>query len=137
MLVHRYGGISIRRRGEVRVETQNLCLTGRQIGGQFLQSEKDGHLRIFNHEDLPHARICRIERDIRAPCLEDAEHADQHLRAAERTEPHQRFRAGAQLDQAVCHLIGAAVQFRVKVRRTSSNTRAVADGVLATWSSTR
>jgi hypothetical protein len=71
-------------------------------------------LRILQHERKTRLRILRIQRHIRAACLQDAQQGHDHLHRTLQQHTHAHFRADAQLAQVVRQLIRTFIQFRVR-----------------------
>ena len=72
----------------------------RQFGPQPLLRQHRKRLRIRQHIGEPFRRMARIERDISAAGLQDAQHAHNHLERALQEQRHQDIGSdtqGAQL----------------------------------------
>ena len=79
---------------------------------------RDQHRRagIGQHEGEPLGRVVRIERQIGAAGLEDAEQPDQHLERALDAQPDHHLGADAERAQMMRQLVGARVELAVAER---------------------
>ena len=123
--------------------TQAPCAGRRSSNGDCVSSS--GARGIRQHEGEALGRIVRVERQIGAAGLEDADEADDHLQRALDAQPHHRLGTDAECAQMMRQLARARVELRLgetldprtrrRSRRGSSRTCAanssgkVADGI--------
>ena len=98
------GGIQRQLRAEV-------CRPALQAGAGLSEQQRRGG----SAQDAvqPLGRMMRLQRQISAAGLEDAEQADQHVKTALTAQRHQTFRAYPAFDQAMRQLVGAAVELAI------------------------
>ena len=68
---------------------------------------------VLQHEGQPLGRVLRVQRHVRAPGLEDAEHRDHHLRRALHAQAHRRLRPHAAPAECPGDGVRAPLQLRV------------------------
>ena len=84
------GGIALDR-APVGVEQHDVCVVWRQLLTQRLLRQQHGDVGVGQHVGEPLGRIGRIERQVSAARLEDAEQRDHHLERALDGEPDHRL----------------------------------------------
>ena len=77
-----------------------------QTGSQILLGDDNGDARVGEHEGEPLFREGRVERQIGAASLENAQNADDHLQRAFHANTHKHVWADAQFAQMLSELIG-------------------------------
>ena len=78
---------------------------------------------IRQHEGQPLGRIVRVERQIGAAGLEDAEQPDQHLQRALDAQPHHHLGADPERAQMMRQLVGARIELAVAERSVLEHHR--------------
>ena len=71
------------------------------------------HPGVVRHEGQARLRIRRIERHVRAPGLEDAQHGDDHVQGALQAKANPRLRGDAQLPEPPSQLISLPVEIPI------------------------
>ena len=105
--------------GAVGVEPHDVPAAPRQLGSRSSSADcvtSTGAAGIGQHEGQPLARIVRIERQIGAAGLEDAEQPDHHLGRALDAQPHHGLGADAEALQMMRQPVGVGVERRVGQR---------------------
>ena len=97
----------------VGVEADGLAVIPGQQREQPFPRQQYGGPGVRKHEAEPLRRVARVEREVSAPGLEDAEDAGDHLGRALDAEPDQRVGADAPLAQVVGQLVRPLVQLPV------------------------
>ena len=82
-----------------------------------------GGAGVRQHEGQPLARVVRVERQVGAAGLEDAEQPDHHLGRALHAEPHQGLGPDAEAAQVVGQPVGVRVELRVGQRAVLEHHR--------------
>ncbi len=85
----------------------------RQLLDQRRLCDQDRRARIGQHEGEPLGGVARVERQIGAARLEDADEADQHLRRALGAQPDHDLGADPERAQMVRQLVGALIELVV------------------------
>ena len=80
------------------------------------------------HECQPLGRVARVERQIGAPRLENAEEPHQQLERALDAKPNHRLRPDPLRAQMMRQLVGPRLQLPVAQARVLANTTAIASG---------
>ena len=80
-----------------------------QTGSQILLGDDNGDARVREHEGESLLREGRVERQIGAAGLENAQQADDHLQRAFHANTHEHVWANAQFAQLLSELIGTAM----------------------------
>ena len=75
--------------------------------------EQDLRAGVLQHEGEPLRWIIRVERQIGAAGLEDADEPHDHLKRALHAQPHHHFGADAQPAQVMRQLVGAGIELAV------------------------
>ncbi len=86
---------------------------GRQNAGEGRLGDEHAGARIGEHEGEPLGRIARVERQIGAARLENAEQANHHGRRAGDAQADHRFRADAPPPQMMRQPVGARLEFAI------------------------
>ena len=68
---------------------------------------------VRQHERQPLRRVVRVERQVGAAGLQDAQQPDHHLRRALHAQPHHRLRTHPQAAQVMRQAVGVRIQRRV------------------------
>jgi hypothetical protein len=95
----------------------------RQLVEQRRLADQHGAAGIGQHEAEPFAGVMRIERQVGAAGLEDAEQADHHLRRALHQQPHHGLRPDAEALQMVRQAVGVGVQRGIAQRAVLEDHR--------------
>ncbi len=94
-----------------RVEAQHLRALGRSPGAhQLLLGEEDGGRAVQEGEVEALGGPGRVQRDVAAARLHDAEQGDEHVDGPLEAEGHGHFRADPQRAQVPGQLVGARVE---------------------------
>ena len=106
----RCGGGLRRDRGPVGVEAHDAgAMRGQPLDERGL-GQQQRRARIFEHEAEALGRVVRVERQIGAAGLEDAEQRDDHLQRALDAQPHHDLGPDAERAQVMRQLIGARIE---------------------------
>ena len=102
--------------GPIGVEPQQHRIVCRQAVDQRLLGQQHRRPGIGEHVGQPRGRIVRVERQVGAAGLEDAEQGDHHRKRALGAQPHHHVGADAEAAQVMRELIGAALERAVAQR---------------------
>jgi len=97
----------------VVIDTEHLRLVRWQPGKQMPLGQQHRRACVRQHEAEAVLRILRVERNICAARLDDAEDSHDHVERPFDAEPDERSRDHALRDQEACQSVGAAVQFGI------------------------
>ena len=94
-----------------RIQDDDRCRRVRQQGRARGLREHAPRRGIAQHRGQPFGGIARVQRHVGAARLQDAQQADDHVRAAFHADGHQLVRRHALPDQVMREAVGAGVQF--------------------------
>ncbi len=106
-----------------RVERQDLDLGGRQPAAQALLRDDQRYPRVPQHEVEPLRRVGRIEREIGAAGLQDAQERHRQLRRALQEDADRHLGADAVPAQAAGEPVRAVVQLGIGEARAAADQR--------------
>ena len=107
---HRRRALDLR---PVAVEAHLRTPIRRQLAGERGLRHHELRLRIRHHGGEPFRRIGRIERQIRAPSLEDAEQPDDRIKGALDADSNDHVRSDAAGAQVVGEAVGTGLELAV------------------------
>ena len=95
----------------------------RQLPAQPRLAQQQGNAAVLHQVTQALWRVRRVQRYVRAPCLENGQQADDHLRRTFYRQPHPYFGADPQFTQAMGQTVGALVEFGVGEGAAVKNQR--------------
>ena len=99
--------------GPVGIELHDPCVVQRQPIAQRRLRDQHRRAGICQHEGEPLGRVVRVERQIGAAGLEDAEQPDQHLERALDAQPHHHLGADPERAQMMRQLVRVRIELAV------------------------
>jgi hypothetical protein len=103
------------------VDGDDLRRRRRQSAHETVEREHDGGARILEHRADAVARVRRVHGHVRAPRLQDAEQADDHLERTLDENPDHDVGAHAVRDQLLRDAVRAFVELAVRERAASKD----------------